>query len=151
MLFQRINRSDPEKVFLVVYNSWSTAALANGYAVQWDFTTDVNGVGVTQPTARVTNQGFATAGIAAETIAAGAYGLIQVYGYHGAVHFRVGTGLTGALGQPVAVNSAGGAWYLESYLSDTTTAKTIVFPCAFLMSVWSSFTSSTVKAFIKCL
>jgi hypothetical protein len=152
MLFQRINRSDPEKVFIVVYNSYGTAALANGYAVQWDFTTDVNGVGVTIPTAITTNQGFAAAGIAAEAIAAGAYGLIQVYGYHGSVHFRAGTGLNdGALGQPIAMNAAGSVWCLETYLSDTTTAKTVVFPCAFLMSAYSSWTSSTVKAFIKCL
>ena len=33
MLFQRINRSNPEKVFIVVYNSYSTAALTNGQGV----------------------------------------------------------------------------------------------------------------------
>ena len=152
MEFQRINRSDPEKVFIVVKNSWSTASIANGYACQWDFTTDVDGVGVTQPTAITTNQGFAAAGIAAETIAAGAYGLLQVYGYHAAVHFRAGTGLDdGALGQPVAMPAAGGVWSLETYLSSTVTTKTVVFPCAFLLSAYSSWTSSTVKAFIKCL
>ena len=44
MLFKRISRSDPEKVFIVVYNSYDTAALTNGQAVQWDFNTDVDGV-----------------------------------------------------------------------------------------------------------
>lgn len=35
MIFQRVNRSDPEKIFIVAYNSYS-AAVYNGYAVQWD-------------------------------------------------------------------------------------------------------------------
>lgn len=35
MIYQRVNRSDPEKIFLVVYNSYS-AAVSNGYALQWD-------------------------------------------------------------------------------------------------------------------
>lgn len=33
----RGNRSDPEKVFIVAYNSYSTASLTNGQAVMWDY------------------------------------------------------------------------------------------------------------------
>ena len=29
MIFQRINRTDPEKIFIVVKNSWSSASLTN--------------------------------------------------------------------------------------------------------------------------
>ena len=36
MLFQRINRSNPEKVFIVAYNSYSTAAITVGQGVNWD-------------------------------------------------------------------------------------------------------------------
>lgn len=36
MYFQHINRTDPEKVFIVVYNSYSTAAITNGQGVNWD-------------------------------------------------------------------------------------------------------------------
>ncbi len=36
MLFRRVSRSDPEKIFIVVKNSYSTASLANGYVVEWD-------------------------------------------------------------------------------------------------------------------
>lgn len=36
MLFQRINRSDPEKVFIIVKNSYSTASVTNGSALCWD-------------------------------------------------------------------------------------------------------------------
>ena len=51
MLMNRINRTDPEKVFIVVKNSFSTASLSNGQAVIWDYTADADGVGVTKPTA----------------------------------------------------------------------------------------------------
>ena len=36
MNFQRINRSSPEKVFVVAYNSYGTAAITNGQGVNWD-------------------------------------------------------------------------------------------------------------------
>ena len=49
MLFQRINRNDPEKIFIVVYNSYSTANLTNGQPVIWDYAADANGVSVTKP------------------------------------------------------------------------------------------------------
>ena len=52
MLFQRVNRSNPEKIFIVAKNSYSTASLTNGQAVIWDWTTDGDGVGVTLATAR---------------------------------------------------------------------------------------------------
>jgi len=151
MLFQRINRSNPEKVFIVVYNSYSSASLTNGQAVNWDFITDCDGVGVTMPLARATNAGVAIAGIAAETIAAGAYGLIQVYGYHSAVRFRTVTGGSpaGAKGRPLAVNVAGSVFCLETM----STASTVIlkYPCAFALSAYTLFTTSTIAAFVKCL
>lgn len=36
MLFQRITRGSPEKVFIIAMNSYGTAALTNGQAVAWD-------------------------------------------------------------------------------------------------------------------
>src|SRR4051812_7558322 len=78
LLAQRVNRSDPEKLFVTAFQSYSTAAGSNGQAYIWDFPTDADGLGVTRPTARATNAGMAAAGIMAEAILAGAYGLIQV-------------------------------------------------------------------------
>ena len=91
MMFGRVNRTGPEKVFIAAYNSYSTASMTNGQAAMWDFPTDADGVGITRPTARATNAGMATAGIVAETIAAGDYGLVQIYGYHSAVRMRTVT------------------------------------------------------------
>ena len=36
MLLQRISRTNPEKIYIVVKNSYSTAALSNGQPVIWD-------------------------------------------------------------------------------------------------------------------
>jgi len=149
MLFQRIKRTDPEKIFIIVKNSWSTAALADGYVVQWDFTTDVDGVGVTQPQGMATNFGSAVAGVAVEAIAIGDYGLVQVYGYHAAVHARACTSADViALGSDLRPALAAGTWCAEGHDPDGTLNYQIM---GFALSIWSSWTSTTIKAFIKAL
>jgi hypothetical protein len=150
-LVQRVNRTDPEKVFIVVYNSYSTASLTNGQAVIWDFATDADGLGVTRPTARATNAGMAGAGIIAETITAGNYGLMQVYGAHTAVRMRTVTGGTPAIvaGRPLVINAAGSLFCLESV--STASIAVLTFPMGFAMGATSGFTTATKAAFIKTL
>jgi hypothetical protein len=155
MLFQRINRTDPEKVFIVAYNSWSTASLTNGQAVVWDFTTDIDGVGVTKPgVVGAANDGFAAAGIVAETIAAGSYGLIQVYGYHSAVRVitkGVYAAKDIAVGTPLAACGQAAQFCLTSYDNTAANVK-LAFPCAFAFSAYTkSGTTGTIAAFIKAL
>lgn len=151
MLFQRINRSDPEKVFIVVMNSYSTASLTNGQACEWDYTTDANGVSVTIPSARAASAGAACAGVVAETIAAGAYGLVQVYGYHSAVRVRNMTGGSPAMaaGSPLAVNSAGSVFCLENW--DTGSTNIQVYTIGFAIGKTTKWTTATVAAFIRAL
>jgi hypothetical protein len=151
MLFQRINRSSPEKVFVVVKNGYSTAALTNGQAVNWDFITASDGNSVTMPLARATNAGFAAAGVVASgSIAVADYGLIQVYGIHSAARTREATGgPTIAKGQPLAMNAAGSVFCLENI----TTASTAIvkYPCAFALAANASFTTLAKAVFIKAL
>lgn len=151
MLFSRVNRSDPERVFIVVKNSYSTASLSNGQAVQWDFNTDIDGVGVTIPTARATNAGMAFAGIAAETIAAGAYGLIQVYGYHSAVRTRSKTSSAPGIhkGRPLTLNAAGAVWCMESFATGSKIAT--AFPGAIALADNSVWTTAAIACFIKAM
>ena len=153
MLFQRINRSDPEKIYIVVFNSYSSAALTDGQAAQWDFGTDVDGVGVTRPTARATNRGLAAAGIVAETITAGDYGLIQVYGYHSAVRVRSCTSAHAIeAGSPLVMNLAGSKFCLEPIETATDSAQQHqVWPCAIAFEAYTSWTTTTIKAFVKAL
>lgn len=153
MLIQRINRSDPEKVFIVVKNSYSTAAITNGQAVTWDFVTDQDGVGVTMPLARATNQGFGVAGIVATaSIAAGDYGLIQTYGYHSATRVRTVTsgGVVATPGMPLALNAAGSVFCLETFATHFTGIH--IWPCAFMLSTLTNQWTTVAKAvFIKAL
>ena len=138
MLFQRVNRTDPEKIFIVVKNSYSTASLTNGQVACWDYTTDADGVGVTK--AATTQDGFAIAGIVAETIAHNAYGLVQVYGYHSAGRVDGTTGL--AAGTSLGTEGA-------SFALGITQANH--FPCAFSMETYSTGASAAKKVFVKAL
>jgi hypothetical protein len=151
MLFARINRSDPEKIFLVAKNSFSTASLTNGQAVMWDFPTDVDGVAVTRPTARATNGGHAVAGVVAETIAVGEYGLIQAYGYHSAARVRTISGGTPAIvaGRPLALNSAGSLFCLESIATGSTHIQ--VGACGFAYAGSAVWTTAAIAIHIKAL
>lgn len=79
MLFQRLNREDAEKVFLIVYNV-SAATITAGYSCVWDVSAP-DGVRVSKP-ATATLSLFV--GIADDDIANGAYGLVQAYGYRAA-------------------------------------------------------------------
>ncbi len=156
MLFQRINRSDPEKIFVVAKNSWSTASLTNGQAVVWDYTTDCDGVGVTKPPAMTISGGFPAAGIAAETIAAGSYGLIQVYGYHSAGRVRTisttgntfRTWISVAKGTPLTLPLSA-AFCLEGIR--TASKQFISWPCAFALAAQSQATTAAIAVFIKAL
>ncbi|HYB96809.1 MAG TPA: hypothetical protein VEC39_17685 [Vicinamibacterales bacterium] len=151
MMFGRVNRTGPEKVFIAVMNSYSTASLTNGQAVIWDFATDADGVSVTRPTARATNAGMAAAGIVAETIVAGDYGLLQVYGYHSAVRMRTVTGGTPAIvaGRPLVINVAGSVFCLESV--STASTAILTFPIGFALGATSGFTTATKAAFIRAM
>jgi hypothetical protein len=158
MLFQRINRTDPEKIFIVAKNSYSTASLTNGQAVIWDFTTDADGVGVTCPTdgtGRAGHYGTAFAGIAAETIAHGSYGLLQVYGYHSAVRVRSWTGGNPAIAAGTALSCVAAVFALSSYPAAAAATSTITLHNAqwvgFALAAQASWTTKAIAAFIKAL
>lgn len=79
MLFQRIQRSDSETVFTIVYNiAGSSATITAGYACVWSIASTVDGVAVAKPASATLS---CLVGIAAADIANSAYGKVQVYGY----------------------------------------------------------------------
>ncbi len=151
MRIQRINRTDPEKIFIVVMNSYSTATLTAGQAVQWDYTTDQNGVSVTIPRARATSAGAAVAGVVAESIALNAYGMIQVYGYCASARVRTISGGAPAMaaGAPLCINAAGSVFCLENF--DTGSTNVQVVPAGFAIGYTAVWTTAAVAVFLKCL
>ena len=78
MLFQRIKRTDPEKVFAIFKNNEATA-MVDGDCVITD-TTAADGVGAKYSTAAVHLNVLGI--VAGNDIAAGDFGTVQVYGYH---------------------------------------------------------------------
>lgn len=159
MLMQRINRSDPEKIFMIFKNTYSTASLSNGQAVIIDYATDADGVGVTLPTAtnnvKALHNGSAFAGIAAATIAAGAYGLVQVYGYHSAVRVRSWTGGVPAIAAGTALTCVSAVFCLESYinyaLATSSLTQVNVKFAGFALAAQASWTTKAIAVFIKAL
>ena len=156
MMFQRINQSDPERGFIVAYNSYASASLTNGQCVRWDYTTDCDGVGVERCTAA--SDGFPAAGVAAQTIAAGAYGLIQVYGYHSAVRVRTMTStghayhesrLAVAKGVSLCYDITADVFCAEGVGSAETVQ--VLKPFAFALAAQASFTTKAIACFIKAL
>ena len=158
MLLQRVNRTNPEKVFLVAKNSYDTASLTNGQAVIWDYATDADGVGVTKPTdqtARAGSLGTAFAGIAAETIASGDYGLLQVYGYHSSVIVRTNTGAQPAIVAGTALTQKSAIFSLESADPCPEAVSTTVVVnfehVGFALAGSAVFTTAAIAVFIKAL
>ncbi len=154
MLFQRINKSDPEKVFIIGYNS-SAAAWSNGYVVRWDYSTDCDGVGLEKPAAKgaVGVGKAAIAGVVAETIAASAYGLIQIWGYHSAVRVKSATGAsttTNAVNAGTALCGCVTAYYaLENVVATGTQANAYCRAIALAAQLLN--TTTATKCFIMCL
>lgn len=145
------NRSDPEKIFIVGYNS-SSDTWYNGYVVRWDYNTDVNGVGMEKPAARgACGVGpAAICGVVAETIAASSYGLVQVWGYHSAVRVKSSTTATGAVAAGSALAGCVTAYYALSNTPDTGThANTNIKGIA--LAAQALYTTTATAAFIMCL
>lgn len=159
MLFQRLNRTDPERAFLVVKNSYSTASLSANQWVAWDTLTDEDGVGVTKPDDPGTI--IAIAGVAVETIAHNDYGLVQCWGYRDGARMSGGSGLATSKiseGTYLYIKTSGFAVHGLHTIASTATIKPwqlnnvgIAMSPSNTAAKATSATTWVGKAFIKCL
>jgi len=153
MLFQRINRSDPEKVFIVVKNGYATAALTNGQPVMWDLT-DKDGVSVSISIGAKAPGLFA--GVAVESIAVGAYGLIQIFGYHPSVVVTCSTtGKNIVVGDALYLRTAAlnlVNFWATSGATPGCSVQTIQSPAACALEAYTMVgTTTTIKAVIHAM
>ena len=150
MIFQRINRSNPERAFITALNGYSTAALTNGQPVMWDI---VAGDGVSVTMCSGTKRAIAFAGKVAQTIGGGDYWLVQVWGYHSAVIVTDGT--TANIHTGMCLFMRTGAFHLlGGWLASGTTEEQALelVPAAFAIEAYTvEGTTSTIKAFVKAL
>ena len=152
MLFQRLNRSDPERIFLVVQ---ANEALAVDDACIWEFASaSIDGVKVRQPD---TGLLYGFVGVADAAISANAFGLVQVFGYRSTSRvFQTNTSQdTG-----VALVPTAGQVYLQSVATtiqvSSTIATTVTLQPIFAVlgeTVSNSAGSATIsaKVFIRAL
>lgn len=151
MIFKRISRSDPERVFIVCSNGYSTASLTNGQPVMWD-TGDADGVSVT--ICDSTKKAASFAGVVSETIAAGEYGLVQVYGYHSAVIVTSNTAVDIFAGGPLFMNSSAftlvGPWIATATTEEVGLCSLHMAAVA-LEAYGSVGTTGTIKAIVRAM
>jgi len=135
MLIQRMVPKDaPEGIYVRVKNG-SSGALANGDVVIWDTTA---GDGITVNTTATAGSKY-VAGVIIDSIAAGDYGRMQIYGYHPAVKVDGGT-------TDVAQGDLLGTGGMAKYAFTTTTTGTVLG-----VALAGVTTVSTGKVFIKCM
>jgi hypothetical protein len=139
MIFQRLNRTDPERIFMVMRSNESCSA---DDAVCLETNSDsIDGVKVRQPDTGLLHS---FVGIADAAITSGSYGLIQVYGYRSTSRvFMTNTSIdTGVVITPVA-----GAAYVQSFASSNVPYGVL------LETIVSSAASGTVsrKIFIRAM
>jgi hypothetical protein len=160
MEFQRVNRTDPERVFVVVKWSWSTAASSAGQWCSWDAITDKDGLGVSKPTGKNRNT---VAGVMIDATANGDYGLCQVWGYRANARMSGGSG-TAAAGSSLTggtllySKTAGFCMYGQNLIASTVTIGSYrISHVGFSLgpaNTAAKYTSATTwigKAFITCL
>jgi len=145
MLFQRVQRSDPETVYQIVYNiSGSSAVITAGYPCVWSIASTIDGLAVSKPASATLSL---LVGIAVTDIANSAYGKVQCYGYRASAFVTNDASVAIAAGNIlVPVNAQ---WYLTySAAGDGMTG--------FIMSAEAVGTNSAPaaanhKVFIRCL
>ena len=151
MIFQRLSRTDPERVFVVVRNTEGSALPANT-CVNWETASaSLDGVAVRQPD---TGQAYLFAGVVDAQIAAADYGLLQVYGYRssGVALYQSGTSIdTGA-----AVVASAGVGYAVTVATTVAASDAVtlhVIPMVLAESVQTVAASATTakKVFIRAL
>ena len=126
--------TEPESIFIRVKNG-SAGSLANGDVVIWDATDD-DGVSVDTI---ATAESPLVAGVICEDIAVGAYGKMQIYGYHAAVKIDGGT-------TDVAAKAVLGTGGTAKYAYTNTAVGGVLGVALAAVS-----TATTGQAFIKCL
>lgn len=157
MMFERVNPGDPETAFLVVKNSYSTSALADGDWCAWDIVTDEDGVSVTKPGGASRS---AIAGVSIGTIASGSNGVVQAWGYRTNVKCKGGSGsLTSKLTQGAILKFATGNLAAQCFARNSAALKSVhgKFPCGIVITALNtaakatSGTTARYKVLVRCL
>jgi hypothetical protein len=141
MIFQRVNRSDAEKVFTIQQNVAGSSIAAN-VGVVWDTSTSADGVRVKLPLASTLS---CLVGVTVAAIADSAYGLVQTYGFKTSANvLQCDTAIVaGDILIPIAATGTFGRSGAADGLTGFVTA-------AYALATAATATT-TMKVFIRCL
>ena len=142
MLFKRLNRTDAERVFVVMQANVANIAADDVVSLETN-ASSVDGVKINQPATAIIAQ-HCVVGVADAAIANGAYGLVQIYGYRSTSRVLASNG-DQALA--VALAPVSGQDYLSSFVSSTAIYPQFVL----LESATSSNGTVSKKIFIRCM
>ena len=148
MIFQRLNRTDPERVFMVMRAN--EALSADDCCILETNSDSIDGVRVRLPDTGLLH---AFVGVADAAIASGSYGLIQVYGYRSTSRvFQTNTSQdTGVMLTPTAAQV-----YFASFATVITSTSDVSYTPAIgalLETIASSSVSATIsaKVFVRAM
>jgi hypothetical protein len=144
MLFQRINRSDAETVFTIVFNI-SAATVTAGYPVVWDITSP-DGVSVSKPAGATLS---CLVGIAVSDIANSAYGKVQVYGYKASAN--VVNNVTTAIAAGNLLIPVDASWNLAYGAASDGKSGLIYAAESYATATTTLLAAASKKIFIRCL
>lgn len=147
MLFQRVLRTDPEKVFVL---GKASGTLVVDQVVSWDATSITNNNIQTPATATL----GLVAGVLTKALATDAYGLVQAYGYYPTALCTMKTsGSTdGALGTPLYAKASQVAWEYAAAADTVSDGKQAEFAVALeAITFVTTVTSQQHKVFLRCL
>lgn len=143
MLYQRINRTDAEKVFLITQNVLGSTQ-SSGIATVWDIGASVDGIRASQAATATLSL---LVGATAETISNSSYGKVQVYGLNTAVYVTNDTSQAIAAGDIlIPVNAQN--HFARSAASD---GKTGFVYAAQAFATATTPAAATGKVFLRCL
>lgn len=146
MLFSRVVRTEPEKVFIVMK---AVEALLIGRPVSVQFTgTDDGKLGYLADAAA---DGPTVVGLADKNIGAGDYGLVQCYGYRSDAQIINASDIATSAGAIMAVGSASSGYLYVSVSIGAATALQPPFLWAHSASKTTSTTLWTAGVFIRCM
>jgi hypothetical protein len=146
MLLQRINRTNPEKVWILVK---AEEALVADRPVCLHFTGTDDGL--LAATADAATDGTKVVGIADAAVVLGQFGLVQCYGYRATASVINASDAAADCGAQLAVGSASSGYL---YMSVSLGAATGVQPNFILANSASKTTSNTIyssQIFIRCM
>lgn len=151
MLIQQLNRTDPERVQLIVLNVDGSGSISVGQGACFPITgASIDGISVVNSTAALA-RGFI--GVATQNIAINSYGLVTAWGLVNSVQIsNVGTSITITAGDQLLAGSVAGTFFSAITPQATSTQYyKYVFAATTVPVDLSNLNQSFVKGIVRAL